>query len=109
MARRSLPPLARAASARPDPVFGVLPEPSEEAMMRNSAITATMNAMGSSVTTGCNRTTDPAILAAVRRRSRLSATTSCESGSGAHKPRLASCRSRRITARRCPALRPGSR
>ena len=77
--------------------------------MTNSVITATTKAPGTTVAAGCSRMIALAILAAVRIRSRPSAIASCGSGSGGPKPRLASCRSRRITALRWPVVSPGSR
>jgi hypothetical protein len=86
----------------------VLPGRSPEAMT-NSVIMATTNAPGTRVTAGCSRIIAPTILAAVRTRSRPSAIASCGNGSAGPKPRLASCRSRLITALRWRAVSPGSR
>ena len=96
------------ASARPGRCPVVRPGPSAEAMT-NSDISAATRAPGSSVTAGCSRTIAPAILAADRTRSRPSATASCGSGSAGPTYLLASCRRRRITARRWQAVSPGIR
>jgi len=85
-----------------------MPGRSPEAMT-NSVIIAATKALGRSVTAGWSRTIAVTILAAVLTRSAPIAIASCGCRSGGPNPRLASWRSRRITALRCQAVSPGSR
>jgi diguanylate cyclase (GGDEF)-like protein len=93
-----------------DAVLGCGPSPGTPAdATTNIVMMSTASALGSSVTPGCSRTAPPRMRSAVRRRSTPSASARRGSGSSGPQPRLASCRSRRNTAARCPAVRPGCR
>jgi diguanylate cyclase (GGDEF)-like protein len=96
------------ASAPASPVRGAGPGPAPVEARMKSAIAAT-TAPGSSVTAGCSRKIAAAVPAAIRIRWTPRAITSDGSGSAGPKPRLASCRSRRMTALRWPPVSPGSR